>query len=89
MLGLMRVKIAPRGSSYRILFHLILIPAFLLPFVFILTVVVTLEEVDSLLSLPVSLLSGFVSYASRSQPQEVEKVGDEEGAKMIERDYEE
>ncbi|KAK4477581.1 hypothetical protein RD792_016816 [Penstemon davidsonii] len=40
---LMKIKVAPRHISYRTLFHTILILAFLLPFVFILTAVVTLE----------------------------------------------
>ncbi|XP_020258066.1 probable galacturonosyltransferase 13 [Asparagus officinalis] len=41
------VKIAPRSFSYRTLFHTILILAFLLPFVFILTAIVTLEGVNN------------------------------------------
>ncbi|XP_009398279.2 probable galacturonosyltransferase 13 isoform X1 [Musa acuminata AAA Group] len=45
-LDLMKVKVAARHFSYRTLFHTILILAFLLPFVFILTAVVTLEGVN-------------------------------------------
>ncbi|KAL3640190.1 putative galacturonosyltransferase 14 [Castilleja foliolosa] len=40
---LMKIKVAPRHIPYRTLFHTILILAFLLPFVFILTALVTLE----------------------------------------------
>ncbi|MBA0589484.1 hypothetical protein Gorai_018230, partial [Gossypium raimondii] len=40
---LMKIKVAARHISYRTLFHTILIVAFLLPFVFILTALVTLE----------------------------------------------
>ncbi|RID73450.1 hypothetical protein BRARA_B00603 [Brassica rapa] len=40
---LMKIKLAARHISYRTLFHTILILAFLLPFVFILTALVTLE----------------------------------------------
>ncbi|KAL8137306.1 hypothetical protein V2J09_003307 [Rumex salicifolius] len=43
---LMKIKIAARHISYRTLFHTILILAFLLPFVFILTALVTLEGVN-------------------------------------------
>ncbi|KAI3439502.1 Hexosyltransferase [Psidium guajava] len=43
---LMKIKVAARHISYRTLFHTILILAFLLPFVFILTAVVTLEGVN-------------------------------------------
>lgn len=48
---LMKIKVAPRHISYRTLFHTILILAFLLPFVFILTAVVTLEGVNKCSSL--------------------------------------
>ncbi|KAK8687995.1 hypothetical protein V6N13_086784 [Hibiscus sabdariffa] len=41
--GLMKIKVATRHFSYRTLFHTILILAFLLPFLFILTALVTLE----------------------------------------------
>ncbi|KAG6517912.1 probable galacturonosyltransferase 13 [Zingiber officinale] len=50
-LDLMKVKVAARHFSYRTLFHTILILAFLLPFVFILTAVVTLEGVNKCSSL--------------------------------------
>ncbi|XP_059293890.1 probable galacturonosyltransferase 13 isoform X2 [Lycium ferocissimum] len=43
---LMKIKVAARHFSYRTIFHTILILAFLLPFVFILTAVVTLEGVN-------------------------------------------
>ncbi|KAG9142458.1 hypothetical protein Leryth_018225 [Lithospermum erythrorhizon] len=42
----MKIKLASRHISYRTLFHTILILAFLLPFVFILTALVTLEGVN-------------------------------------------
>lgn len=45
-IDLMKVKVAARHISYRTLFHTVLILAFLLPFVFILTAVVTLEGVN-------------------------------------------
>jgi hypothetical protein len=45
-IDLMKIKVAARHFSYRTLFHTILILAFLLPFVFILTAVVTLEGVN-------------------------------------------
>ncbi|XP_074590304.1 putative galacturonosyltransferase 13 [Curcuma longa] len=50
-MDLMKVKVAARHFSYRTLFHTILILAFLLPFVFILTAVVTLEGVNKCSSL--------------------------------------
>ncbi|KAI4387814.1 hypothetical protein MLD38_000215 [Melastoma candidum] len=43
---LMKIKVAARRISYRTLFHTILILAFLLPFVFILTAIITLEGVN-------------------------------------------
>lgn len=43
---LMKIKVAARHFSYRTVFHTILILAFLLPFVFILTALVTLEGVN-------------------------------------------
>ncbi|KAK6928126.1 Glycosyl transferase, family 8, partial [Dillenia turbinata] len=45
-IDLMKIRVAARHISYRTLFHTILILAFLLPFVFILTAVVTLEGVN-------------------------------------------
>ncbi|KAJ6820446.1 putative galacturonosyltransferase 13 [Iris pallida] len=51
LLDSMKVRIAARGFSYRTLFHTILFLAFLLPFVFILTAVVTLEGVNNCSSL--------------------------------------
>ncbi|KAK2420012.1 putative galacturonosyltransferase 13 [Trifolium repens] len=45
-IDLMKIKVAACHISYRTLFHTILILAFLLPFVFILTAVVTLEGVN-------------------------------------------
>ncbi|PIA62985.1 hypothetical protein AQUCO_00200774v1 [Aquilegia coerulea] len=50
-LDFMKIKVAARHISYRTLFHTILILAFLLPFVFILTAVVTLEGVNKCSSL--------------------------------------
>lgn len=47
----MKIKVAARHISYRTLFHTILVLAFLLPFVFILTAVVTLEGVNDCSSL--------------------------------------
>ncbi|KAI7736946.1 hypothetical protein M8C21_019209 [Ambrosia artemisiifolia] len=44
---LMKIKIAARHISYRTIFHTILILAFFLPFVFILTALVTLEGVNN------------------------------------------
>ncbi|CAI0388302.1 unnamed protein product [Linum tenue] len=46
-IDLMKIKVAARHISYRTLFHTILILAFLLPFVFILTALVTLEGVNN------------------------------------------
>ncbi|KAJ0963475.1 hypothetical protein J5N97_028597 [Dioscorea zingiberensis] len=46
-LDLAKVKVAARHVSYRTLFHTVLFLAFLLPFVFILTAVVTLEGVNN------------------------------------------
>uniref|UniRef100_A0A7N0RFQ0 Hexosyltransferase n=2 Tax=Kalanchoe fedtschenkoi TaxID=63787 RepID=A0A7N0RFQ0_KALFE len=48
---LMKIKVAARHISYRTFFHTILFLAFLLPFVFILTAVVTLEGVNNCSSL--------------------------------------
>ncbi|KAL1338193.1 hypothetical protein HN51_032862 [Arachis hypogaea] len=45
-IDLMKIKVAACHISYRTLFHTILILAFLLPFVFILTALVTLEGVN-------------------------------------------
>ncbi|CAH1437590.1 unnamed protein product [Lactuca virosa] len=45
-IDLMKIKVAARHISYRTLFHTFLILAFLLPFVFILTALVTLEGVN-------------------------------------------
>ncbi|CAM8965217.1 unnamed protein product [Rhodiola kirilowii] len=46
-IDLMKIKVAARHISYRTFFHTILILAFLLPFVFILTAIVTLEGVNN------------------------------------------
>ncbi|KAJ6830771.1 putative galacturonosyltransferase 13 [Iris pallida] len=52
LLDSMKVRIAAaRGLSYRTLFHTVLFLAFLLPFIFILTALVTLEGVDNCSSL--------------------------------------
>ncbi|MED6208313.1 putative galacturonosyltransferase 13 [Stylosanthes scabra] len=50
-IDLMKIKVAACHISYRTLFHTILILAFLLPFVFILTALVTLEGVNKCSSL--------------------------------------
>ncbi|KAI5442853.1 variant 2, galacturonosyltransferase 13 [Lathyrus oleraceus] len=50
-IDLMKIKVAACHISYRTLFHTILVLAFLLPFVFILTAVVTLEGVNKCSSL--------------------------------------
>ncbi|KAF8389747.1 hypothetical protein HHK36_024266 [Tetracentron sinense] len=50
-LDFMNIKVAARHISYRTLFHTTLILAFLLPFVFILTALVTLEGVNKCSSL--------------------------------------
>lgn len=52
---LMKIKVASRQFSYRTLFHTILILAFLLPFIFILTALVTLEGVNKCSSFGTSL----------------------------------
>ncbi|KAK2997626.1 hypothetical protein RJ639_025204, partial [Escallonia herrerae] len=52
---LMKIKVAARHISYRTLFHTILILAFLLPFVFILTALVTLEGVNKCSSFGTSI----------------------------------
>lgn len=51
LLDLMRFKVAARHFSYRTVFHTVLILAFLLPFVFILTAVMTLEGFNKCSSL--------------------------------------
>ncbi|CAM8973407.1 unnamed protein product [Rhodiola kirilowii] len=50
-IDLMKIKVAARHISYRTFLHTILILAFLLPFVFILTAIVTLEGVNNCSSL--------------------------------------
>lgn len=66
---LMKVKIAPRGFSYRTIFYSILILAFLLPFVFILTALFTLEEVDD--------CSSFDCLGRRFGPKFLHRDGDD------------
>lgn len=61
-IDLMKIKVAARHISYRTLFHTILILAFLLPFVFILTAVVTLEGVNKCSSFGILLI--FLSFFS-------------------------
>ncbi|XP_031492521.1 probable galacturonosyltransferase 14 [Nymphaea colorata] len=51
LLDFMKIKVAARHISSRTLFHTMLILAFLLPFIFILTAVVTLEGVNKCSSL--------------------------------------
>lgn len=58
----MKIKVAARHISYRTLFHTILILAFLLPFVFILTALVTLEGVNKCSSFGTLLLSLLTIY---------------------------
>lgn len=48
---LMKIKVAARHISYTTIFHTVLLLAFLLPFVFILTALVTLEGVNKCSSL--------------------------------------
>eukprot|EP01018_Ginkgo_biloba_P035282 Gb_33416 [translate_table: standard] len=50
-LDFVKVKVAARHLSYRTLFYSVLILAFLLPFVFILTAVITLEDEENCTSL--------------------------------------
>ncbi|CAM8934988.1 unnamed protein product [Rhodiola kirilowii] len=50
-IDLMKIKVAARHISYRTIFHTVLLLAFLLPFVFILTALVTLEGVNKCSSL--------------------------------------
>lgn len=60
---LMKIKVAPRHISYRALFHTVLILAFLLPFVFILTALVTLKGVNKCSSIGTFHTSlGFLSF---------------------------
>jgi hypothetical protein len=63
-IDLMKIKVAARHISYRTLFHTILILAFLLPFVFILTALVTLEGSVNKCSSFGTLLSLFSNYHS-------------------------
>ncbi|CAK9162978.1 unnamed protein product [Ilex paraguariensis] len=73
---LMKVKVA-RQISYRTLFHSILILAFLLPFVFILTAVVTLEGVNK--------CSSFDCLGRRLGPRLLGR-GDDTGQRLV-RDF--
>ncbi|KAL5987299.1 putative galacturonosyltransferase 14 [Asimina triloba] len=68
LIDFMKIKVAARHISYRTLFHTILILAFLLPFVFILTAVVTLEGVNKCSSLAHSILVLFGYVAANSRP---------------------
>ncbi|PKA63332.1 putative galacturonosyltransferase 13 [Apostasia shenzhenica] len=68
-LDLMKVKVAARHISYRTLFHTVLILAFLLPFVFILTAVVTLEGVNN--------CSSFVCLGRKLGPRFLGRGGDD------------
>ncbi|GFY84877.1 galacturonosyltransferase 14 [Actinidia rufa] len=74
---LMKIKVAPRHISYRTLFHTILILAFLLPFVFILTALVTLEGVNK--------CSSFGCLGRRLGPRFLGRV-DNSGQKLV-RDF--
>ena len=57
----MKIKVAARHISYRTIFHTFLLLAFLLPFVFILTAVVTLEGVNKCSSFG-TLLLYFITF---------------------------
>ncbi|RWV88848.1 hypothetical protein GW17_00049040 [Ensete ventricosum] len=78
-LDLMKVKVAARHISYRTLFHTILILAFLLPFVFILTAVVTLEGVNK--------CSSFDCLGRRLGPRFLGRGGDD-SMKLVKELYE-
>ncbi|KAA3475426.1 putative galacturonosyltransferase 13 isoform X3 [Gossypium australe] len=65
---LMKIKVAARHISYRTLFHTILIVAFLLPFVFILTALVTLEGANK--------CSSFDCFGRRFGPRFLGRVDD-------------
>nr|Q0WV13.1 RecName: Full=Probable galacturonosyltransferase 13 [Arabidopsis thaliana]ABO09884.1 At3g01040 [Arabidopsis thaliana]BAE99035.1 hypothetical protein [Arabidopsis thaliana] len=69
-IDLMKIKVAARHISYRTLFHTILILAFLLPFVFILTAVVTLEGVNK--------CSSFDCFGRRLGPRLLGRIDDSE-----------
>lgn len=62
-IDLMKIKVAACHISYRTLFHTILILAFLLPFVFILTAVVTLEGVNKCSSFGTSFIFYFIAFS--------------------------
>ncbi|KAH1080756.1 hypothetical protein J1N35_020517 [Gossypium stocksii] len=65
---LMKIKVAARHISYRTLFHTILIVSFLLPFVFILTALVTLEGANK--------CSSFDCFGRRFGPRFLGRVDD-------------
>ncbi|CAL9043502.1 probable galacturonosyltransferase 13 isoform X1 [Musa acuminata AAA Group] len=69
LLDLMKVKVAARHISYRTLFYTVLILAFLLPFVFILTAIVTLEGVNK--------CSSFDCLGRRLGPRFLSRGGDD------------
>ncbi|KAH7554512.1 hypothetical protein JRO89_XS12G0229500 [Xanthoceras sorbifolium] len=73
-IDLMKIKVAARHISYRTLFHTILILAFLLPFVFILTALVTLEGVNKCSSFG----SGLDCLGRRLGPRLLGRVDDSE-----------
>lgn len=56
---LMKIKVAARHISYRTLVYIVLLFAFLLPFIFILTALVTLEGVNKCSSLGIPSFSIF------------------------------
>ncbi|KAI5340856.1 PREDICTED: probable galacturonosyltransferase [Prunus dulcis] len=76
-IDLMKIKVAARHISYRTVFHTILILAFLLPFVFILTAVVTLEGVNK--------CSSFDCLGRRLGPRLLGRV-DDSGQRLV-RDF--
>ncbi|CAL0299061.1 unnamed protein product [Lupinus luteus] len=67
-IDLMKIKVAACHISYRTLFHTILILAFLLPFLFILTALVTLEGVNN--------CSSFDCFGRRLGPRLLGRVDD-------------
>ncbi|ESW23289.1 hypothetical protein PHAVU_004G034200 [Phaseolus vulgaris] len=77
IIDLMKIKVAACHISYRTLFHTILILAFLLPFVFILTALVTLEGANK--------CSSFDCLGRRLGPRLLGRVDD--SSKILVRDF--
>ncbi|KAJ4898616.1 putative galacturonosyltransferase 13 [Raphanus sativus] len=76
----MKIKVAPRHISYRTLFHTILILAFLLPFVFIVTALVTLEGLNkcSSILMKVSFFVASDCLGRRLGPRFLARIDDSE-----------